>query len=585
MTEKSKDVEENNMQGLSVVDSLNAPADNIAPEVEEESDIFITEEEVRCLIKVEDDVDEATNNDESGRGKGIGESDCEITLKEADEEITVPEVVDNKMVKEIENKDNSQSILGSTLIITTEEHLDTTAFDDTTTNSEDTIVQPEKLPLKAIAKTGNNNGELNKKPVKLKSKKEEHSYFWVSNISRHVKATDLKKFFAQLGKVLTAKILTNGKSYFGYVSMDSAELAAKCINQLNNTFFDGRKIVVSKDRPDLRETRAPVKIEPRKKRSDKFEPRKVDNATEEKVATVEKVEPKEKRIVDQETAKSNTIIADLKRKLDRSKSEIGTLKWKLGEYQRRHDGMRKKCDSLERELKEIQFKMRNERRRLNQDREQFEKNKKLEQIRFEADKAIINKELDEVKKLREHLKLKIDELKTQTKKPVKRRSRSPVLRVRSPRGRSPILRNNNPNTGFRLDDRAEKKRKRDDVSRGRTPPPPPKLSSGAGKKRGDRGAENNAPNRPYFGEVDKRPSCHEYDYRHKSSYVQPQDPPRVPWQTPYPKDPRRLNPGPSASQNYPVDMRYGGGYQYPPSNIAGPPRSYYPEFGKPYGHF
>lgn len=499
-------------------------------------------------------------------------------LEEAEEKISLFDVLDERE-PEKEDKDNFHN---STLIITTDEHLEQTTCDDTLNTSTETLKNMSTTKSISMDLTS----EDSKKTVmKSRSKNEDHCYFWVSNINRHIKATDLKKLFSAMGKVITAKILTNGKNNFGYVSVDSVETAGKCIKQLNNTLFDGKKIVVSKDRPDLRETKQMVRLESRKKKNERLECKKENKVAESK-PTEEKHESKKIKLSEDEEEKNNAI-AELKKKMDRLKTEISKYKWKIIEYQRRHDGMRKKCGNLEKELKETQYKMRADRRRLNQDREQFEKNKKMELIRLEADKAVVNKELGEVKKLREHLKAKIDELKTQPKKNPKRRgSRSPppTERSRSPRARSPAQRIGS-RPGYRSEERSEKKRKRDDPPRGRTPPPPPKLSNGMGKKRND-----NPPHRQYFEDITKRPSPlehgHGYEYRHKPSFPQPQEVSRPPWQTPYSKDPRRLNSASSAGQGYPGDpIRYGGGYQFPPSSIAVPPRSYYPEFAKPYGHY
>lgn len=506
----------------------------------------------------------------------ITEDSC---LEEAEEKINLFDVLNDKEPE----KGNKDTFQNSTLIITTEEHLDATACDDTLNTSTETVKNVNTSVNKS-ANTDMTFEEPKKTLVKSKSKIEDYNYFWVSNINRHVKATDLKKFFSQMGKVVTAKILTNGKNHFGYVSMDSAETAGKCIEQLNNTSFDGKKIIVSKDRPDLRETKQIVKLESRRKRNEKLESKK-ENKTMEPTLTEEKHTSKRSKPPEEEDMKTSNVIIELNKKLDRFKAEISKYKWKIVEYQRRHEGMRKKCSNLEKELKEVQYKLRADRRKLNQDREQFEKNKKMDLIRLEADKAVINKELAEVKKLREHLKTKIDEIKAQPKKNPKRRSsRSPlpIERSRSPRGRSPALRVA-PRMGYRSEERAEKKRKHEDLPRGRTPPPP-KLSNGMGKKRNE-----NLPHRQYFENLQKRSSPlehgHAYDYRHKPSFTSLQELPRSPWQVPYSKDPRRMNATPSSGQSYPADPRYGGGYQFPPSSMSVPPRSYYPEFGKPYNHY
>lgn len=64
---------------------------------------------------------------------------------------------------------------------------------------------------------------------------------WVSNLRHGIKATDIKKFFSQIGRVTSVKILTNGKSFYAYVSMESQEMAAKCISDLNESLLQGDK--------------------------------------------------------------------------------------------------------------------------------------------------------------------------------------------------------------------------------------------------------------------------------------------------------------------------------------------------------
>ncbi|KAJ8923263.1 hypothetical protein NQ315_001819 [Exocentrus adspersus] len=388
------------------------------------------------------------------------------------------------------DKEDKDTVHPSTLIISTEEHLENDTLNTSTEKVKNAKVS-ESICVKSPSKS----------PQKASYN---YNYFWVSNITRQVKAVDLKKFISKIGKVVTVKILTNSKSYFGYVAVESADTAAKCIKQLNNTFFEGRKILVSKDRPDLKNSNPSVPVVDTRKKKLKKE----ENITESKVIE-EKREVRKSKTAIEEEMKTNSLIADLKRKLDRSETELRRQNWRMNEFERRYDAMRKKCTNLENDLKEIQCKMRAERRKLNQDKEQFEKAKKLDQLRLESDKAAINKELDEVKKLRQHLKAKIEEIKMQAKKTIKRRiSRSPppvVERPRSlevPRARSPPTLRIGSRVTYRPDERMDKKRRREDPpSQNRTPPPPPKLNNNMGKRRG----EVLPPHRQYF-DVEKRPS-------------------------------------------------------------------------------
>jgi len=63
----------------------------------------------------------------------------------------------------------------------------------------------------------------------------------------------LKSFFSQIGNVIEAKIITDGATGrskgFGFVTMETAELADKATQELNGKELDGRAINVSMARP------------------------------------------------------------------------------------------------------------------------------------------------------------------------------------------------------------------------------------------------------------------------------------------------------------------------------------------------
>lgn len=81
---------------------------------------------------------------------------------------------------------------------------------------------------------------------------------WVSNISKSTKAADLKKLFSEKYKVESAKIVTNGKSLFGYICLESLEVAQKMVKDFNGRTLDDRKLSLSLSRPDLRSTSSRV---------------------------------------------------------------------------------------------------------------------------------------------------------------------------------------------------------------------------------------------------------------------------------------------------------------------------------------
>lgn len=76
---------------------------------------------------------------------------------------------------------------------------------------------------------------------------------WVSGLSSSTRAASLQTLFKKHGKVLSAKIITNprmpGSRAHGFITMETAEQAEKCIQHLNKTELDGKTITVSKNRP------------------------------------------------------------------------------------------------------------------------------------------------------------------------------------------------------------------------------------------------------------------------------------------------------------------------------------------------
>lgn len=73
--------------------------------------------------------------------------------------------------------------------------------------------------------------------------------------------SQLQDHFAQIGQVLSAKVITDrytgqGKG-FGFVEMQTPELAQEAINKLNGTDLGGRNIVVNEAKPmEKRENRS-----------------------------------------------------------------------------------------------------------------------------------------------------------------------------------------------------------------------------------------------------------------------------------------------------------------------------------------
>lgn len=76
---------------------------------------------------------------------------------------------------------------------------------------------------------------------------------YVGNLSYEVTDEDLRSAFSAIGKVTSAKVISDnysGKSKgFGFVEMESKEEAQQAIAQLNGTELKGRTLTVNEARP------------------------------------------------------------------------------------------------------------------------------------------------------------------------------------------------------------------------------------------------------------------------------------------------------------------------------------------------
>lgn len=76
---------------------------------------------------------------------------------------------------------------------------------------------------------------------------------FVGGISYNVTDAQLEEHFAQAGKVLSVKVITDrytgrGKG-FGFVEMSTEEEAKKAMQELNGSSLDGRAIAVKEAKP------------------------------------------------------------------------------------------------------------------------------------------------------------------------------------------------------------------------------------------------------------------------------------------------------------------------------------------------
>jgi len=72
---------------------------------------------------------------------------------------------------------------------------------------------------------------------------------------------ELEQMFTGIGTVVSARVIvdreTNRSKGFGFVEMESEEAAKKAIDQLHNSDYNGRSLVVSEARPQEKRERRP----------------------------------------------------------------------------------------------------------------------------------------------------------------------------------------------------------------------------------------------------------------------------------------------------------------------------------------
>ena len=76
---------------------------------------------------------------------------------------------------------------------------------------------------------------------------------FVGSLSYSVTDDDLKQYFAQIGPVKSAKVITDRESSrskgFGFVEFENDDDAKTAIEKLHESEMDGRKITVNEARP------------------------------------------------------------------------------------------------------------------------------------------------------------------------------------------------------------------------------------------------------------------------------------------------------------------------------------------------
>ncbi|RJQ36965.1 RNA-binding protein [Candidatus Microgenomates bacterium] len=76
---------------------------------------------------------------------------------------------------------------------------------------------------------------------------------FVAGLPYSITDSQLEEYFSKIGNVISAKIITDkytGQSKgFGFVEMDTPEMAEKAMKELDGTNFEGRTIIVKEAKP------------------------------------------------------------------------------------------------------------------------------------------------------------------------------------------------------------------------------------------------------------------------------------------------------------------------------------------------
>lgn len=260
----------------------------------------------------------------------------------------------------------------------------------------------------------NKNG-ANDTKMKMKKEKSNTHALWVYNILKTTKATDLKSHLSKFGKIVSAKIVTDGENCYGYVLLNDQEDVKQLIANLDNTHFEGKKITLSLRNP-VKESRNRKKTPPRRSLTRKVEgkhqrhsrelskPKRLTHKHAVRRSPLRRSRSERPRII-VETRRSNV------RNSSRENSKLrksSTVRTKERSRERSVKRKRSYDDWKEDERrKEIEMKLNDARKKLQKEKELFQK-EKLELLRLQ--KVIADYERMDVKRQTDIIKKEAREL-------------------------------------------------------------------------------------------------------------------------------------------------------------------------------
>lgn len=252
-------------------------------------------------------------------------------------------------------------------------------------------------------KTSTATTKIQKETVASAKQKNNSRCLWATNISKSLKAANLKQHCLQFGKVISAKIVTDGKHFFGYVMFENETEATECIQKLNGTTLDGSKVSLSFTKPKI----SPQKVDTKEKQTQK---EKFYSKHEHK--TIKKLcedDPLTTKFVTETKAPKRRSRSreqiDIHLEYIREKREREKLRRRIMEQEEQQREERRKQRKREEEQREVEWKLKQERRKLQLERELLEKERK-EMLRLEQERKKIEEEKEAVS--REKAKLEVE---------------------------------------------------------------------------------------------------------------------------------------------------------------------------------
>ncbi|XP_067938305.1 scaffold attachment factor B1-like isoform X2 [Watersipora subatra] len=358
---------------------------------------------------------------------------------------------------------------------TKDESMDVDACDIVQSSGDASAVKESENVKEAISSSVQASKSLteNRSEAPKKDSKELASSqnLWISGLSSLTRATDLKHLFSKHGKVIGAKVVTNanrpGAKCYGYVTMSSAEEAAKCIQNLHRTELHQRMISVGRAKSDpCDQARAAAA---RKPTIDENRPSPSSYRSEDKHRHSERHRPRS-AITGPDAKKDEELGKDVEKKSE-EKVEKSEAERKADEYLERE---KRRVRALERRSREDDYRRRNvlmkekrdlaeQQRRVRMEEERL--NREREKMRIEREKVRIEEmKLDSLQGERSRLENQLIELRQRVDREREELKRVETLRLEEMRRSTVVKRSyetsnaSRNSSGGRYDDGWESKR-------------------------------------------------------------------------------------------------------------------------------